>query len=268
MTTRIQETFAKRAAAKQKVLVAYLCVGDPNADESIDLALACVEAGADVLELGVPYSDPTADGPAIARASLRSIAGGGGLSATLAAAAKIRARSSVPIVLFGYYNPLFVRGDVRVVGDAAAAGVDALLIVDLPQDEGAELRAEAAARGIAIIPLVAPTTAPSRIDALKAAKPAAPFVYYVSVTGVTGSQEAPLVRASEEAAAVKAKLGAPIVVGFGIDGPTKARDAAKHTDGVVVGTAIVKAIEDGADAAARRSAVSGLVRSLRAGLDA
>jgi tryptophan synthase alpha chain len=263
---RIEAAFAKLAKEKRKALVAYLCIGDPSAAESVELALACVEAGADVLELGVPFSDPTADGPAIARASQRSIARGGGLSATLAAAAQIRARSAVPIVLFGYYNPLFVRGEARAAKDAADAGVDALLVVDLPHDEGPELRAAAAAHGLAIIPLVAPTT-PARVDALKSAASATPFVYYVSVTGVTGSAVAPLVQASHEAAVVRRTLGVPVVVGFGIDAPPKARDAAKHADGVVVGTAIVKAIEDGSDAPARRAAVSGLVRSLRAALD-
>jgi tryptophan synthase alpha chain len=264
---RIDERFARLAREKRKALIAYLCVGDPSVDESIDLALACVEAGADVLELGVPFSDPTADGPAIARASQRAIAHGAGLSQTLRAARAIRARTDVPIVLFGYYNPLFVRGDARAVKEAAEAGVDALLIVDLPQDEGGELRAAAADLGLAIIPLVAPTSAPERVEALKGAKGRVPFVYYVSVTGVTGSQAAPLVRASEEAAEVKRVTGAPVVVGFGIDSPAKARDAAKHADGVVVGTAIVKAIEDGADPQARRGAVAFLVRSLRLALD-
>ena len=265
---RIDDLFVRLATEKRKALVAYLCVGDPSVDESIELALACVEAGADVLELGVPFSDPTADGPAIARASQRAIANGSSLSETLRAAKAIRARTSAPIVLFGYYNPLFVRGDERVVRDAAEAGVDAFLVVDLPQDEGAELRAAAAANGLSIIPLVAPTSAPSRIEAIGRAKPRAPFIYYVSVTGVTGSQAAPLVQASEEAAAVKRVAGAPIVVGFGIDSPAKARDAAKHTDGVVVGTAIVKAIEDGPTAQARKAAVRDLVRSLRTALDA
>jgi tryptophan synthase alpha chain len=264
---RIDALFASLASANRKALVAYLCVGDPSVEESIDLALACVEAGADILELGVPFSDPTADGPAIARASQRAIAHGGGLSATLRAAKAIRARTNAPIVLFGYYNPLFVRGDARAVRDAAEAGVDALLVVDLPHDEGAELRAAAASSGLAIIPLVTPTSAPARIEALKHATPKAAFVYYVSVTGVTGSQAAPLVRASEEAAAVKRTIGAPIVVGFGIDSPAKARDAAKHVDGVVVGTAIVTAIETGADATARKTAVTSLVRSLRSALD-
>jgi tryptophan synthase alpha chain len=264
---RIEETFARLTGAKRKALVAYLCVGDPSVEESVELAVACVEAGADILELGVPFSDPTADGPAIARASQRAIARGGGLSATLRAAKAVRARTSAPIVLFGYYNPLFVRGDARAVADAAEAGVDALLVVDLPPEEGAELRAAAAAKGLSIVPLLAPTSSPARVAAAKGATPPAAFVYYVSVTGVTGSQAAPLARASEEAAAVRRQVGVPVVVGFGIDSPEKARAAATHADGVVVGTALVKAIEAGTTPEARVADAAGLVRSLRQALD-
>lgn len=264
---RIEETFARLAAAKRKALVAYLCVGDPSVEESIDLAIACVEAGADILELGVPFSDPTADGPAIARASQRAIARGGGLSATLRAAKAVRARTEAPIVLFGYYNPLFIRGDARAIADAAEAEVDALLVVDLPPEEGAELRAAAASKGLSIIPLLAPTSSPARVEAAKRATPPASFVYYVSVTGVTGSLAAPLARASEEAAAVRRAVGTPVVVGFGIDSPEKARDAATHADGVVVGTALVRAIEAGTTREARMTDATALVRSLRLALD-
>jgi tryptophan synthase alpha chain len=266
---RIEDTFAKLAAAKKKALVAYLCVGDPSVEESIELAVACASAGADILELGVPFSDPTADGPAIARASQRAIARGGGLSATLRAAKAIRARTTAPIVLFGYYNPLFVRGDARVATEAADAGVDAFLVVDLPPEEGPDLRAAAGARGLSVVPLVAPTSSPDRIAAAKRAAPPPAFVYYVSVTGVTGSQAAPLAQASEEAAAVRRALGGsvPVVVGFGIDSPEKARAAGAHADGVVVGTALVRAIESGATPEARRADATGLVRKLREALD-
>jgi tryptophan synthase alpha chain len=264
---RIEETFARLAAAKKKALVAYLCVGDPSVEESIDLAVACVEAGADILELGVPFSDPTADGPAIARASQRSIGHGGGLSATLKAAKAIRARTSAPIVLFGYYNPIFVRGDARTITDAAEAGADALLVVDLPPEEGGELRAAALAKGLSIVPLLAPTSSPARIEAAKGASPPAAFVYYVSVTGVTGSQAAPLATASEEAGAVRRAVGIPVVVGFGIDSPAKARAAATHADGVVVGTALVLAIEAGQSREARLADATKLIRSLRQALD-
>ena len=262
---RIKETFAALAAKKRKAVVAYLCMGDPSVDESIDLALACVEAGADMLELGVPFSDPTADGAAIARASQRSIARGGGLEATLRAAKAIRAKTSVPMVLFGYYTPLFVRGEAKAVGDAADAGIDALLVVDLPPEEGDPLREAAAKRGLSIVPLLAPTSSPARVEAVKQ-RPHA-FVYYVSVTGVTGSAAAPLEEASANAGALRGRVGTPIVVGFGIDSGDKARAAAKHADGVVCGTAIVKAIEEGKTAEARKRAVVELVQSLRAGVD-
>ncbi len=165
---RIEETFARLASEKRKALVAYLCVGDPSLEESIDLAIACVEAGADILELGVPFSDPTADGPAIARASQRAIARGGGLSATLRATKAVRARTTAPIVLFGYYNPLFVRGDARAVADAADAGADALLVVDLPPEEGGELARPRPSKGSRSCRSSAPTSSPARIDAAKA----------------------------------------------------------------------------------------------------
>ncbi len=264
---RLRRTFADLESRGRRALVAYLCVGDPDEAESVELALACAEAGADVLELGCPFSDPTADGPAIARAGQRALAKGGGLAATLRVARAVRARSSVPIVLFGYYNPLFVRSEAASVRDAAEAGVDALLVVDLPIDEADDLRALAEERGLGVVPLVAPTTAPERIQALaKVAETSfVPFVYYVSMTGVTGgSGDADVLgEASDRAAEVRAATGRPTVVGFGIDSPDRARTAAKNSDGVVVGSAIVRKIEDHESLAERVEAVRELVRSLR-----
>lgn len=268
---RIEETFARLAAAKKKALIAYLCIGDPSVEESIDLAVGCAGAGADMLELGVPFSDPTADGPAIARASERAIAHGGGLSATLKAAKAIRARTNVPMILFGYYNPLFVRGDARAVTDAAEAGIDALLVVDLPPEEGGDLRATAKMKGLSVVPLLAPTSSAARVEAAKNAAPPPSFVYYVSVTGVTGSQgsqTAPLAAASAQAGALRDRVGVPVVVGFGIDSPEKAKVAAEHADGVVVGTALVVRIEAGKTREARLTDATTLVRSLRQSLDA
>jgi tryptophan synthase alpha chain len=254
----------------KKALVAYLCVGDPDESESIDLALACVEAGADVLELGCPFSDPTADGPAIARASQRALAKGGGLDATLRVARAIRDKTNVPIVLFGYYNPLFVRGDEEAIVIAAAAGVDALLVVDVPIDESNDLRTIAARSGLAVIPLVAPTTRADRVAQIGelATRFPIPFVYYVSTTGVTGGAGAEdvLARAGAAAGEVRARAGRPTVVGFGIDSPERARIAASKCDGVVVGTAIVRRIEDGKTKEARIAGVRDLVASLRAAI--
>ena len=257
-------------ASKRKVLVAYLCVGDPSVDESVAIARACVRAGADVLELGVPFSDPIADGPVIARASQRSIAAGGGLEATLRVARTVRAAEpNAGIVLFGYYNPLIARGETRSVVDAAEAGVDALLVVDLPAEEGVELRTEAASRSLGVIPLLAPTSSRDRVAAAREAATLAPapFVYYVSVAGVTGTDALNASGAGARAGALRGEMGRPVVVGFGIDSRDKARDAAKQADGVVVGTALVRAIEGGATPQERIAAAERLIRDLRAGVD-
>ena len=265
---RLQASFVR---GKRKVLVAYLCVGDPTVDESIDLARACVGEGADMLELGVPFSDPTADGPAIQRASQRAIAAGGGYGTTLRAARAIRAAEpDVGMLLFGYYNPIFVRGEARAAAEAAEAGADALLVVDLPVEESAPLREAARKNEIGVVPLLAPTSRAESVAAVRnaAAGGTVPFVYYVSVTGVTGTGAIDARRAGAHAAALREELGLPVVVGFGIDSREKARDAATGTDGVVVGTALVRAIEDGKSAGTRRAAVERLMRDLRLGLDA
>jgi tryptophan synthase alpha chain len=254
----------------RKVLVAYLCVGDPSVDESIDLARACSRAGADVLELGVPFSDPTADGPAIARASQRAIAAGGGFEATLRAARAIRESDpEVGLVVFGYYNPIFVRGEARAAEEAARAGVDALLVVDLPVEESHSLRAAAKANGLGVVPLLAPTSRAARVRATAeaAGEGVVPFVYYVSVTGVTGaSGTLDAGEAGKRAASLREETRLPVVVGFGIDSRAKAHDAAASADGVVVGTALVRTIEDGKGADERRARVEALVRDLRAGV--
>jgi tryptophan synthase alpha chain len=257
-------------AGGHKVLVAYLCIGDPSVDESVDIARACLRAGADILELGVPFSDPLADGPVIARASERAIAAGGGLDATLRAARAIRAREpAAGIVLFGYYNPLFVRGESRAVGEAADAGVDALLAVDLPIEDGDTLRHAATARGLGVIPLLAPTSSAERVAATRQVTESStiPFIYYVSVTGVTGSGALQASDAGMRAGALRAEIGRPVIVGFGIDSGDKARKAAGQADGVAVGTALVRAVEEGRTAEERRLAVERLVRELRAGVD-
>jgi tryptophan synthase alpha chain len=277
---RIAATFARRKGENKRVLVAYICIGDPSLDESVDLALACVEAGADILELGTPFSDPTADGPSIAKASQRALAAGGGFVPTLEVAAKIRARAAnVPLVLFGYANPIFVRGEARAVDEAAEQGIDGLLIVDLPLEEGALLRERASERGLAVIPLLAPTSAPDRVARIVTSSAAgassdsrsaggrAGFVYYVSVAGVTGAARAPLAAASDRADAVRRESGLPVVIGFGIATAEDATAAARGADGVVVGTALVKLIESGKTAEERRNGVIQLLSGLRRALD-
>jgi tryptophan synthase alpha chain len=257
-------------AGRRKVLVAYLCAGDPSIEETVDLARACVRAGADVIELGVPFSDPTADGPAITRASHRAIAKGGGLAATLRAAREIRAAEpTVGLVLFGYYNPIFIRGETRAASEASEAGIDAFLVVDLPAEESAGLRDAAAPHGIGVIPLLAPTSGPERVRAAAAAakRGSTPFVYYVSITGVTGGLSIDPSEAGTRAQQLGHELGRPVVVGFGIDSRAKACAASRHAAGVVVGTALVRAIESSETPALRLVAVDRLVRELRAGVD-
>lgn len=256
-----------------KVLVAYLCAGDPSLDETVELARACVRAGADVLELGVPFSDPTADGPAIARASQRAIGAGGGLAATIRVAATIRAWDRrVGLVLFGYYNPIFVRGELRTATEAAKAGIDALLVVDLPVgggESGALLEA-IRANDLGFVPLLAPTSRAERVAATVAIarQGYVPFVYSVSVTGITGSDAIEAEQAGRRAAELREQTERPVVVGFGIDSGAKARDAAKRSDGVVVGTALVRAVEQGRTSLDRSEGVERLVRELRLAIDA
>lgn len=263
--SRLERAYARASREGRKLLNVFLCVGDPSLDESVELAKAALEAGAEVLELGVPFSDPVADGETIARAAERAIRGGATLSRVIEVAAKIREGSDAPLVLFSYYNPVFVNGEARTVKEAQAAGIDALLVVDLPPEEGASLRALAKEAGIAVVPLLAPTSGEGRIAQAK--EKGSGFVYYVSVTGVTGRAATDsLAEASSQAARIREATGLPVIVGFGIDGPEKARIAAKGADGVVVGTALVKAYEKEPDLKSRREAVSKLVGAIAEGL--
>ena len=254
---RLRGVFDQAARDRRAVLVAYLTFGDPDPATSVDVLAACAQAGAGVIELGVPFSDPSADGPSIQRAMERALDAGGSLTGALDAVAALRARGiATPIVLFGYYHPIFVMGPAVFAARAAAAGVDAVLTVDLPIDELDELAAPLAAAGVAVIPLVAPTSTPDRIARL--ARLAPPFVYYISLTGVTGARLAAPVD-PERLAAIRVASGAPVAVGFGIRTPADARRFAAIADGVVVGTALVDQVAAGgaAGAPARVAALVG-----------
>jgi len=262
---RIEQTFARLSNEGRAALVAYLCVGDPSVDDSKACALAAVDAGADILEIGVPFSDPTADGPVIAAAAFRAIQNGGSLLAALDVARAVRARCDAPIVLFTYYNPVMAFGETKLPAAARDAGVDAFLVVDLPPEEGEELRRAARDAGIGFIPLLAPTSDRAREDAAFAT--ASGFIYYVSMTGVTGAVGVSIDEASRRANALRERARLPVVVGFGIDSKEKAEAARRHgVSGVVVGTAIVKAIAAGQSRDARLAGVRKLVAELRAGL--
>jgi tryptophan synthase alpha chain len=263
---RIDRCFAKLRAEGKTALVVYLTVGDPSVEDSKACALAAIDAGADVLEIGGPFSDPTADGPVIAAASYRAIHNGGSLRAALEVARTVRERHDTSLVLFTYYNPVLAFGEERVVEAARNAGIDAFLVVDLPPEEGAELRKAAKAAGLAVIPLLAPTSDAERER--RAFEGASGFVYYVSLTGVTGAARVSMHEASLRANELRERAKLPVVVGFGIDSAEKAGVAREHgVSGIAVGTAVVKAIASERDTASRVTAVGRLVRSLRAGLD-
>jgi tryptophan synthase alpha chain len=255
--TRLRDVFDRAAAEKRAALVAYLTFGDPDPQTSIAVVEAACRAGADVIELGVPFSDPSADGPSIQRAMERALGAGGSLPGALDAVAELRRRGvATPIVLFGYYNPIFVMGTAAFAARAAAAGVDAVLTVDLPVDELAELAEPLAAKGVSVIPLVAPTSTPERIARLGAIH--APFVYYISLTGVTGARAAAPVD-PDRLETIRSASHAPVAVGFGIRTPADAARFAAIADGVVVGSALVDRVASGApaDAPARVASLVG-----------
>lgn len=263
---RIEHCFRELKRQNRTALVAYFTLGEPNIEESIACAEAALETGVDILELGVPFSDPVADGPVIAAASHRAIARGGSLRAALRATTELRARTLAPIVLFTYYNPVLAFGDAELPRAAAVAGADALLIVDLPPEEGASLRAAARTESIGIIPLLAPTTEPARESRIFAS--ARGFLYYVSVTGVTGSANARFADAGQQAARLGVRSGLPVVVGFGVRTPEDARELAEQgVDGVVVGTELIRKLASTLNPAERLASVRALVSELRAGLD-
>ena len=257
--SRLRAAFDRAAAEKRAALVAYLTFADPDPATSIVVVEAACRAGADVIELGVPFSDPSADGPSIQRAMERALASGGSLLGALAAVAELRRRGiTTPIVLFGYYNPVFVMGPAAFAERAARAGVDAVLTVDLPIDELAELAQPLAAHGVSVIPLVAPTSTPERIARLGSVN--APFVYYISLTGVTGVRAAAPVDPAR-LATIRSAASAPVAVGFGIRTPADAARFAAIADGVVVGSALVDQVAAG-DAAGAPARVAALIGEL------
>ncbi len=244
----MRDAFARAASENRAALVAYLTAGDPDLGSTPGLIVKLARAGADVIEVGVPFSDPTADGPTIQRASERALAKGATLAGVLDAVRLARRETDAAVVLFGYYNPILSYGEARLCADAKAAGVDGLLVVDLPLDECAVLRDPALAAGLDWVPLVAPTTSPER--ALRVAALATSFVYLISVAGVTGSGQVDLVGAGVRARDLARETGKPVAVGFGVRTAADAAAVAANADGVVVGSAIVSAIERGEDVAA------------------
>jgi tryptophan synthase alpha chain len=268
MSMRIADRFAGNAASGRASLVTFVTAGDPDPVTSLALVKALPGAGADVIELGMPFSDPMADGPAIQWSSMRALKAGMSLKGTLDLVRQFRAgNQDTPIVLMGYYNPIYVYGVERFLADAGAAGVDGLIVVDLPPEEDAELCVPAMAAGLNFIRLATPTTDDKRLPAVLANTSG--FVYYVSITGITGTATPDFSKVAEAVARIKRHTDLPVAVGFGVKAPEHAAAIARGADGVVVGSALVELIRtslDGEGKATEKtvSAVTDLVSSLAA----
>lgn len=255
----ISSIFAARREDGRAALIPYVTAGHPSADSTVRVLHAIAEAGADIIELGVPFSDPLADGPTIQASSFRSLENGTTLEGVLSDLARFRADSGVPVVLFTYLNPVLRYGVDRFLSDAVRAGANGLLLTDLPVGADPELEGAVAASPLDFIRLVAPTTERARVPEIAAG--GSGFLYYISRTGVTGARSELRDSLSEEVAALRAAVGLPVAVGFGISTPEQAAAVGAVADGVVVGSALVRTLdEEGVEAGAR------FVSDLRAAL--
>ena len=255
--TRIDDTFARLKSEGRKAFVSYVMAGDPDYETSLQIVKGLPGAGVDIIELGLPFTDPMADGETIQLAGQRDLAGGQTLEKTLQIARELRKTdNTTPIVLMGYYNPIYSHGVDRFLVDAKAAGIDGLIIVDLPPEEDSELCNPAQAAGLNFIRLATPTTDDKRLP--KVLQNTSGFVYYVSITGITGAAAAKASDVAPEVARIKAKTDLPVIVGFGIRTPEASQSIASVADGAVVGSAIVSEIAAGKSVAEVLSFVKSL----------
>ncbi|HPA17974.1 MAG TPA: tryptophan synthase subunit alpha [Verrucomicrobiae bacterium] len=241
-TNRIDGRFAELRAGGARAFVAYLTAGDPSPAATPGLVLALERAGCDIIELGVPFSDPIADGPTIQQAFQRALGAGAHLGRVLEIIAEVRRSSQVPIVVFSYYNPVMRYGDAAFVADAVAAGADGLLLLDMPPEEAGGLIGRCDAEGLRWVTLVAPTTPLERLSELVGRSSG--FVYLVSREGVTGARESLSGGIADGVARIRKQTSVPVCVGFGISTERQVREVAAHADGVVVGSAIVKVVAE------------------------
>ena len=258
---RIAEKFNALRGKNQKALIVYLTAGDPSLAATRDLIFGLEKAGVDILEIGVPFSDPTADGPVIQEASQRALKTGTTLESVLALVAEVRKSSQIPIVLFGYFNPIFVYGVSKFAKDAQRAGVDGVLVVDLPREEAQELRVYTDAAGLDFISLVAPTTGKERLK--KIVQSATGFLYYISITGVTGTAAPKIADIEKEMEKIRKLTQLPVAVGFGISTPAQAKEIAACADGVVIGSAVVRLIDENKDNRELVAIVGGYVSEIK-----
>lgn len=272
MTTRIDARFAQLKKENRSAFVTYVMAGDPDPATALEVIKALPKAGADVIELGIPFTDPMADGPSIQAAGLRALKAGMTLKKTLATVSEFRkADDATPLVLMGYYNPIYIYGVEKFLSDAKSAGVDGLIVVDLPPEEDSELCVPAMKAGLNFIRLATPTTDDKRLPAVLANTSG--FVYYVSVTGITGSASADSKVVGEAVSRIKRHTALPVCVGFGIRTPEAARAIAADADGAVVGTALVDALRGSLDPNGKATtrtvgAVADLATALSAGVRA
>lgn len=270
MTTRIEARFAKARAENRAALVTYVMAGDPDPETSLAIMRALPRAGADIVEFGMPFTDPMADGPAIQASGLRALKAGQNTVKTLDLVRRFREEDAdTPVILMGYYNPIYIYGVERFLADAKAAGVDGLIVVDLPPEEDSELCLPTLAAGLAFIRLATPTTDDARLPAVL--RNTAGFVYYVSITGITGAATPDFGRVSSAVERIKRHTPLPVVVGFGVKNGAHAAAIAQGADGVVVGSALIEAVKASLDPEGRATsatveAVSALVRDLAAGV--
>ncbi|HTP42388.1 MAG TPA: tryptophan synthase subunit alpha [Nitrospiria bacterium] len=258
---RIEKTFERLRAEKEKALVVYIMAGDPNLETSERLVLELESAGADLIELGVPFSDPIADGPVIQRADERALKQKISLRDILAMVARLRERTDVPLILMTYENPVCKFGERRFVEESVKAGVDGVIVPDLPMEEAGPLHNQCRKHGLALILLAAPTSPPTRLKKIAAMSHG--FVYYVSMTGITGSNLGDLTDVRSHVAMIKQYTQKPVVVGFGISTPEQARRIGGIADGIVVGSAVVKVIEEQAGSPSGSARVMELVQALK-----
>ena len=265
--TRLQRRFEALRASGRKALVPFVTAGDPGLDATVPVMHALVEAGADIVELGVPFSDPMADGPTIQRSSEQALRRGAGLRYVLQAVNQFRQTdATTPIVLMGYLNPIEIHGNQRFAEEAVLAGVDGVLLVDLPPEEAAETRDIFTRHGLALIALASPTTSPERTGML--CDTAQGYLYYVSFAGVTGAGHLDTHAAGERLHALRARSQAPVVAGFGIKDAASAAAMAVEADGVVVGSALVAALAEATDTPDAVSRAAAFLAPLRRALDA
>ena len=259
---RIDITFARLKASGEKALIAYIMAGDPSLADTESLVLQLEKAGADIIELGVPFSDPIADGPVIQKAAERALGSGTSLRRILETVTRLRLRTQVPLVLMAYYNSIHAFGEAALCRAAASAGIDGLIVPDMPPEEDALLAAEACDGGPHLIYLLAPTSTPARFA--QVARRSKGFLYYVSLTGITGAQLPDLEGVRRSIAKIRRLTKVPVAIGFGVATPDDARRVGEIADGVIVGSAIVRRIEEFREHSGMAEKVGEYVASLKA----